>query len=196
MSVPAMARRYLPEIIAKDPTGPYLLAGACMGGLVALELAQLLVQQNRPVGLLALLETSHPVQRWRQPGWKEKFYCPARDTVRDGFRILRWSILRACGLGRRARWLPGYRRFVADMNFLASRFYQPKPYPGTIKMFIASQKTISPEDRRLLLCRFAKDSAVVTFATDHLGLFVKPAVDELARQLQTCLESAEIITRA
>jgi thioesterase domain-containing protein len=193
MSVPAMARRYLPEIIATDPTGPYLLAGSCMGGLVALELAQLLIQQNRQVGLLALIETSHPLQRWRQPGWKEKIYCPARDSVRDALRILRWSVIRASGLGRGARWRLGYRRFVANMNFLANRFYKPKSYPGTILFFISAENKFSGEDRRLLLRRYAKDSVLFTIPTNHVGLFVKPAVDELARQLQTGLESAEQI---
>ena len=194
MSVSAMARRYLPEIIAQDPTGPYLLAGACMGGLVALELAQLLVQQHRPVGLLALLDTSHPVQRWRQPGWKEKFYCPVRDNVRDALRILRWSILRASGRGREPRWLPGYRRFVANMNFLANRFYQPKPYPGTITFFITTKNKFCGEDRRLLMRHYATDAVVITIPTNHIGLYAKPAVDELARQLQTRLASAEAKT--
>jgi thioesterase domain-containing protein/acyl carrier protein len=191
MSVSAMARRYLPEIIAKDPTGPYLLAGACMGGLVALELAQLLVQQNRKVGLLALFDTLHPVQRWQQPGWKEKIYCPARDSLRDALRILRWSILRFSGLGRGARWRLGYRRFVADMNFLANRFYQPKPYRGTVTIFIAAEEGRSEEDQRLLMRRYGKDSSVIAIPTSHAGLFTRPAVDELARQLQTCLVSAE-----
>jgi amino acid adenylation domain-containing protein len=191
MSVPAMARRYLPEILAKDPTGPYLLAGACMGGLVALELSQMLVQQGRQVGLLALLDTPHPLRRWQQPGWKEKLYCPARDTVKDSLRILRWAILRASGLGRRTRWLAEYRRFVANMNFRASRFYRPKPYPGTITLFLAGGKNFATEDRRLLLRPYAQDSTVITIPTGHIGLFVKPAVNDLARQLQTCLESAE-----
>ena len=193
MSVSAMARRYLPEIIAKDPTGPYLLGGMCMGGLVAFELAQLLVQQNRQVGLLALIDTSHPGRRWRMPGWKEKLYRPVGDAVRDASRILRWSILRASGIGRSARWLFGYRRFVANMNIRAGRSYKLKPYPGTITIFLSAETKMPGEDRRLLLRHFAKDSNVVKIPTSHFGLLAKPAVDELAQQLQTCLKSAEKI---
>jgi thioesterase domain-containing protein len=162
-----------------------------MGGLVALEIAQLLVHQNRPVGLLVFLDTSHPIQRWRQPGWKEKLYCPARDTVRDAVRILRWGILRASGLGRGARWRLGYRRFVANMNFLANRFYQPKPYPGNITLFISAENKSVGEDRRLTLRRYAKDSSVITIPTNHVGLYAKPAVDELAQHLQKALELVE-----
>ena len=191
MSVSAMARRYLPEIIAQDPTGPYLLAGACMGGLIALEIAQMLKQQHRQVALLALLDTSHPVERWQQPGWKEKFYCPARDTIRDALRILRWASLRASGVGRGHRWRLGYRRFVADMNFLANRFYQPKPYPGPITLFISAENKLPAPDRRLQMGRYAQAATVITITTNHVGLFARPAVDELARQLQIALEQAE-----
>jgi amino acid adenylation domain-containing protein len=48
-TVPGMARRYLAEILEKDPTGPYLIGGTCMGGIVAFELAHLLIEQGRKV---------------------------------------------------------------------------------------------------------------------------------------------------
>lgn len=195
MRVSAMARRYLPCITERDPTGPYFLAGACMGGLVALELAQLLVQQNRPVGLLALINTPHPILRWQQSGWKERLYCPARDTVRDAFRILRWLIVRGFGLGRRPRSLAQYRRFVANMNFLASRFYIPRPYPGTITIFASLEGQFPPADRRLLMRRYARDSAVVAIPGRRDSLYGALAVDELAQQLQIALELAERNTR-
>jgi thioesterase domain-containing protein len=191
MSVPAMARRYLPEILAADPTGPYLLAGACMGGLVALELAQLLRAQNRPVGLVALLDVLHPMQSGQRQGWREKIYCPLRDNLRDALRIARWSILRISGGSRSARGLAEYRRFVANMNFLASRFYQLKPYAGTLTLLIAAGENHPEPDRRLLLRRYALDSIVHRIPADHTGFYIKPGVDALARQLQACLEAAE-----
>jgi amino acid adenylation domain-containing protein len=191
MSVPAMARRYLPEIIKRDPTGPYLLAGTCMGGMVALELAQLLVQQGRQVGLLALLDSLHPQPSWQHHEWSEKLYGPARDTVRDAFRMLRWSIIRASGLGHRARWLLAYRRFVTHLNSRANRSYKPKPYPGIITLFITAETRFPREDRRLLMRRYAKEARIITIPGNRAGLFIKPAVDKLAQQLQTCLKSAE-----
>ncbi len=191
MSVPTMARRYLPEIIKRDPTGPYLLAGTCMGGMVALELAQLLVQQGRQVGLLALLDSLHPQPSWQHHEWREKLYGPARDTVRDAFRMLRWSIIRASGLGQRARWLLAFRRFVTHMNSRANRSYKPKPYPGIITLFITAETRFPREDRRLLMRCYAKEARIITLPGNRAGLFIKPAVDELAQQLQICLKSAE-----
>jgi amino acid adenylation domain-containing protein len=191
MSVPAMARRYLPEIIAKDPTGPYLLGGTCMGGLVAFEVAQMLVRQGRKVGLLALLDVRYPLPAGQHHDPLERFYGPLRDPVRDGFRILRWSIARAAGLGRTARWLPAYRRFVAHMNSRANRSYKPAFYPGALTLFITADTKFPREDLRLLMRRCAKESRVITLPGVRSGLFVRPAVDELARQLHVCLELAE-----
>jgi hypothetical protein len=191
MSVPAMARRYLPEVVAKDATGPYLLGGTCMGGLVAFELAQLLVGQGKQVDLLALLDVPLPLPAWKHPDWVERFYGPLRDPVRDAFRILRWSIARAAGSGRRARWLPAYRRFVAHMNSRANRSYRPAFYPGSLTLFITADTKYPCEDLRLRMCRCAQTSHIITIPGLRSGLFLKPAVDELARQFQICLQLAD-----
>jgi thioesterase domain-containing protein len=191
MSVPAMARRYLPEIISKDPTGPYLLGGTCMGGMVAFELAQMLVRQGREVALLAMLDVRHPLKSWQHHQLKERIYASLRDPVRDGFRILRWSIARSAGLTRNARRLPAYRRFVAHMNSLANRSYTPKFYPGAATLFVSVETKFPREDLRLLMRRHLQESKIITIPGNRSGLFIQPAVDELARQLEICLDLAE-----
>ena len=52
-----MAAKYAQEIKTIQPKGPYFLAGYCMGGTVALEMAQQLHAQNQEVALLVLMET-------------------------------------------------------------------------------------------------------------------------------------------
>jgi len=52
-----MAARYIKEIQVIQPEGPYFLAGYCMGGTIAFEMAQQLSQQGQRVDLLALLDT-------------------------------------------------------------------------------------------------------------------------------------------
>ena len=138
-----------------------------------------------------MLDVLHPMQRAQRQGWREKFYCPLRDNLRDAFRIARWAVLRATGAGRTARGLAEYRRFVANMHFLASRYYQLKPYDGTITLLIAARDEYPEPDRQLLMRRYARDSVVLRIPADHTGFYTKPGVDELARQLQACLESAE-----
>jgi len=186
--IPPMARLYLSEIIAKDPTGPYLLAGTCMGGRVAFEIAQMLIQQGRAVGLLALIDSKYPTPSWQSHKLGERLFGSMRNTVRDAFRMLRWSLIRGIGQGRSARWLPDYRRFVFNMNGRANRFYKPGFYPGTLVLFVPA---ISPNETNLRMRHHAKDPRVITIPGNHSGLFVRPAVEELARQLQTALELAE-----
>jgi len=53
-----MAARYLEDIRAVQPRGPYHLSGYCLGAVVAFEMARQLRSQGEPVGLLALLSIS------------------------------------------------------------------------------------------------------------------------------------------
>jgi thioesterase domain-containing protein/acyl carrier protein len=60
-SVEAMARRYVGEILEARPTGPYLLGGWSMGGIIAYEMArQLTDEHRREVKLVALLDSWIP----------------------------------------------------------------------------------------------------------------------------------------
>jgi hypothetical protein len=185
MNIPAMARRYVNEIVGADPTGPYLLAATCMGGLVAFEIAQQLVKAGRPVGLLAMIDTPAPPFSGRRPNWHEF----ALDPVRDWFRILYWSAVRSLGLGRTAPWLPSYRHFVSGMNNRARRAYRPSAYSGNITLMLTEDARRFKTDRRRMMSRFARETRTIMIPGDRIGLFAPPAVDEVARQLQACMES-------
>lgn len=189
--IESMAERYLREVLAQDPTGPYLLAGTCMGGMVAFEMAQQLVRAGRPVALLALLDVPHPFPAWWHPDWREKWFGSLRDPVRDGARMLRWAVVRGLGRGRTQRGLTEYRHFVANMNSLANRRYRPRPYPGTLTLFTTAETRYDGGDRRLMMRRHARATRLITLPGVRRGLFARPVVDELAAKLQACLEEAE-----
>jgi amino acid adenylation domain-containing protein len=63
-SVVDIAREYVTELRSFYPSGPYLLAGECVGGVVAFEVARQLLKQGGEVALLALLDTIRPTP-WR-----------------------------------------------------------------------------------------------------------------------------------
>jgi thioesterase domain-containing protein len=69
-SVEEMAARYVEEICAFQPEGPYFLGGVSFGGSVAFEMAQQLQAQGRQVGLLAILDHIAP---GRTPSWTPSF---------------------------------------------------------------------------------------------------------------------------
>ena len=58
-----MAAAYLPEIRTVQAKGPYRLGGYCMGGVIALEIAQQLRARGENVELIAMLDSFHPRYR-------------------------------------------------------------------------------------------------------------------------------------
>jgi amino acid adenylation domain-containing protein len=184
--IPDMVRYYLPEVLAKDPTGPYLLAGSCMGAMVAFEMAQQLVRLGRTVGWLALIDSSAPPFSGRRSHFNEQFVDPVRDAV----RILRWAIIRRMGRGRSPRSIRAYRHFVSGMNGRAWHAYRPQMYPGKVTL-IQTAEPFAREDRRPLMAQYARESQTIVIPGNRSGLFAPPAVDELARQLQSSLDHIE-----
>lgn len=55
-----MAEQYLAAIRRVQPNGPYHLAGFSFGGIIAFEMARLLLNEGETLGLLALLDTGYP----------------------------------------------------------------------------------------------------------------------------------------
>ena len=56
-SIEEMAAMYVRELQSIHPGGPYLLLGYCMGGTIALEMAQQLTQKGAEVAFLGMMET-------------------------------------------------------------------------------------------------------------------------------------------
>jgi hypothetical protein len=150
-------------------------------------MAQQLVREGKRVALLALMDVPYPLKSWQHHSLAERWYGPIRDPVRDAFRMLRWSLIRAAGRGRAVRRLPSYRRFVAHMNGRANRTYTPVRYPGALTLFVTADTKFPREDLRLMMQSYANESRVIAIPGIRSGLFFRPAVDELARQLQSCL---------
>ena len=154
---------------------------------MAFELAQRLVQMGRPVNLVALMDSPTPPYSGRRSRWHEAVL----DPLRDALRIVRWGVVRASGWKMTASRLPAYRRFVAGMTGRAHRRYRPVFYPGTITLMLTAGTKYPTGDRRRLMACYARETRTVTIPGSRPGLFVRPAVDELARQLQVCLDLAE-----
>lgn len=63
-SLPALARHYAAQICELAPDGPLHLAGWAAGGILAQEVAVILMAQGRRPGMVALLD-SYPAELWR-----------------------------------------------------------------------------------------------------------------------------------
>jgi amino acid adenylation domain-containing protein len=67
-TIERMAETYVSELRMVQPHGPYYLGGYCLGGTIALEMAQQLVRLGERVALVALIET-YNIQIGPRTGW-------------------------------------------------------------------------------------------------------------------------------
>ncbi|MEO6637013.1 MAG: amino acid adenylation domain-containing protein, partial [Ginsengibacter sp.] len=56
-TVEGIAERFIEEIMLQNPFGPYALAGHCMGGIIAFEIAKQLKDKGKQVTTLAMFDT-------------------------------------------------------------------------------------------------------------------------------------------
>ncbi|MBM3746625.1 MAG: AMP-binding protein [Acidobacteria bacterium] len=64
--IPELARICVSHLRRRQPHGPYRLAGACFGGVVAFEMARLLEEQGQAVEFLALIDALNPAWKRQQ----------------------------------------------------------------------------------------------------------------------------------
>ena len=208
-----IAAYHIRTIRELQPQGPYYLGGWSAGGLVAYEIAQQLRSQGQQVSVLALfdalntasLRKSSRLEAFRAStdfwSWKLKYHMEnlRRLGLRGGPAYL-FDEIRTMKLNlQRKLWLTGdkiQRRFgrqlavapreATKIVFVASRNYQPKPYPGNAVLFrCAAQplgRYIDPELGWHGLLQGGLD--ICEMPGDHDDMFLEPDVELLAKELE------------
>lgn len=83
-SIAEMAASFIKEIKKKQPTGPYIIGGYCLGGLTAYEMAQQLNDMGDEVKLMFLISTSTPthlLKKRKNLSSSKKIYYKFLDRV-------------------------------------------------------------------------------------------------------------------
>jgi len=91
-SIAEIAARYLKEIKAACPSGPYVLSGYSVGGLVAFELAQQMQAAGMKVSRVVIFDLWAPGYPKPLPAW-QRLYEHARTFLRLDWRG-KWKYLR------------------------------------------------------------------------------------------------------
>lgn len=209
-NIKEMAERYLVEILAEQPCGPYHLGGYCMGGNIAYELAQLLIGKGEEVRLLALLDTFNltkstftgsPMARFRI--WLQKlgfhFDTLLRLSAHDRrvyfaekYRMAR-ELVSSKQVARSARGGAAASGDAIDGNEFATvhfanhsalRAHKPQPYAGEVTIFRPDKNYYSFQDPNLGWGDLVKghlESLVV--ARNPHTMLIDPFVEVLAHQL-------------
>jgi amino acid adenylation domain-containing protein/non-ribosomal peptide synthase protein (TIGR01720 family) len=166
-SVEGIAARYLAEVLALRPHGPYLLGGASYGGLIAFEMARQLLDRGEEVALLALIDTVAPRAWSAEEGTPEeppqlddaeqsfgmaralaRMYGKELDLSLDELRgrpvaeVLERTLesVRAAGLAGPEldlAWALGYRESF-NARIAGAVRYRARPYPDRLVLFRSS----------------------------------------------------------
>ena len=143
-SVEEMAAEYLRRIRGVQPEGPYTIGGACIAGVVALEMAQQLRRDQQEVRRLVLLDSSIP--RWSRY-MRNELVRLWSDLVRPDLEQARASgVVKIASEWRRRMRNPSpdeqiaYRRLRIMRTYLARlTAYKPQPYAGDVALLRAAE---------------------------------------------------------
>jgi amino acid adenylation domain-containing protein len=205
-----IAAVFLRAIRAVQSEGPYYLLGACIGGVVAWEIAQQLLLEGQEVGFLAMLGLS-PQPDPKARGGLGPRALAIRELMMDRLRLygetfrglrgrqrleyLRQRVAALSQIVRPGNWMRGnraelYREVVTQANLLAFRRYAARPYAGPIVLFRA-RRSDSADDYAQWRNLAEGGVEVHTVSGDNSGLMlVEPHVQVVAKELKGCLERA------
>lgn len=191
-----MAARYLADMRAVQPNGPYLIGGRCLGAYVAFEMALQLVEIGENVALLALLDPTAPPGMRRDLRYyvrRAAFFRRRKQLVRAALRRVRWTLHQVQRLrvlhylgSRHTRRIQ--RTYKAHMR--AQRTYAPGAYPGGISFF-AAREEYAPDDSRPLWRNLTSGTFELHLVPGtHRTMRQDPHLQTLARELESAIREA------
>lgn len=197
-----IAARYLSEIRAVQPHGPYLLGGLSFGGLVAMEMAQQLKRQGEKTALVALLDTkivyetdddrtdpNRHLNRMKDMTLGQKVGYVVGGVWRRFYRTYReWRVQMSLRAFHR---LPkNLRKFhFFPMFAQAAREYEPQPYQGDV--LLISEKGAQYEQEAEWLPLIDGNVESHEIPVGHFDLVKEPHVGTLGSYLVAALDRAE-----
>jgi aspartate racemase len=212
-TVEEMIRYYIERLREAQPKGPYLLAGWCYGGIIAVEMANQLIAAGEEVAFLGLIETPAPPPSERKAayyfhrfkcfvgmrprrllsylGEKVKYYRGLAEVEEKRFK--RDEVPSGTDNGAaqaRNRWLDQLEH-VYNTNMKALHAYRVKPYPG--KMVLFNARTQHPsllEDPDYGWKPLVPNLHKYVVNGDHDTILMEPNVQELARLMAAELRIA------
>jgi enterobactin synthetase component F len=205
-SVEAMAECYARAIIEEQPHGPYLLAGMCFGGLVAMEVARRLSEREERIGLLALLDT-YPHPRCWPLRFRTNYFIIQRI-------VESWAALRTLGrqeavsyiktriralVGRFATLANGTHSFIRapdslppvikavfDGGIAALANYRPRYYPGKVSYLMCGYHAYLPNGPGSVWARLVGQlevmSAPVAMQPDYVADWLFDRIEDVVGQ--------------
>ncbi|MDC0720329.1 non-ribosomal peptide synthetase/type I polyketide synthase [Nannocystis bainbridge] len=173
--VPAMAERYVAEILREQPEGPFIVGGHSAGGITAYEVARQLESRGHTVRLLILDAPSMPA-----------VYEDVILTIEDFLRS--HEAFASCES-------PSYQSFVAALETdaalrqivlatcLAEQRYKPQPIAAEVVYFAANEQRDTRDTHAGMYWLDLVEGPFSLYRTpgDHFTMMDEPWVETLAR---------------
>lgn len=208
--IEGLAARFVAELEQRQPTGPFMLGGNSLGGLVAFEMARQLEARGRCVELLALFDTPNPgslSDRFRfigtllGEGARPGTPPPASQPTKG--RLVLNTPPAAIGFGRFLGWLAAsclrsrprpvafnhaaYQGYAQGLAYLR---YSPRAAPSRLVLFrAATTRAGYPATALLGWDRLTRNVEVHEMPGDHLTMLRDPHVSIVAGRLRALLAS-------
>jgi non-ribosomal peptide synthetase component F/thioesterase domain-containing protein len=202
----SIAEHFVRLIRERQPHGPYMFAGWCSHGLLALEIAQQLRSQGEKTALIVMIETPNPVAKMAYPKWKRRIAASqlkislarfelaylravkrpeameyARSRIRGKLRSIAYSI------GGASHKSPPREMSPIDILYQAADAYRPGPYPWPVLLMRGARKSFGfGQDPRLGWANLLEGLTVVQVPGDHFSIMGSRAEvlsEEIRRQM-------------
>jgi thioesterase domain-containing protein len=216
-----MAAAYVAELSSFQPEGPYFLGGFCLGGLLALEVAEQLTAAGQRVALVIMVQSIHPeamgfkpntpaLRRWwYQMRKRADLELENLSNGRKGYlaeRIMHlWDVVRV-------RTSIAYKNLTGKNLYMSPELsklfffealgvehkkamdeYRPAPYGGDVLVFRASKQLAGLiADENLGWNDTVQGNLEICEVPGHQqNLLLEPNVSHLAKELSTRLKAAQ-----
>jgi 3-oxoacyl-(acyl-carrier-protein) synthase/thioesterase domain-containing protein/acyl carrier protein len=195
-NIEKIASSYIEELRKVQAIGPYNLLGMSFGGIIAYEMAKQLVENNDSVALLFMVDVD-------EPNFSNLALLNENDLLIHLIELLEGTtpldkkvnaekIIQSLGLGKLSHKDQEFIFKVVKTHLSALAKYQPKPYPGKIYFFQASQRFF--RRKNVSLGESWKELVngkieIQEIPGNHLSILLKPQVEKLAHYIDTRLQS-------
>jgi thioesterase domain-containing protein/acyl carrier protein len=210
-----MAALYVKEIKKAQPRGPYFIAGYCMGGTVAYEVAQQLQQQGQPIAMLAMFDTMNwnkiPLNVWRKGLYdvqrlffhgasffgldsegKKRFFREKVEILKNRIPVWRGKLQARFGkaAGRPASDAVLLAQ-IWEINDRASWNYVAKPFAGVVTDIRPSKQYWIFDKLAFKWGQLAQGGEnVIVLPVNPASMLVEPFVEKLAAALRQSMDAA------
>lgn len=200
MSIEDMALHYTNLVLSVQAEGPYFLGGSSFGGIVAYEMARQLVQSNKQIGLLSLIDSPGPGYMPAPLDGTAEIIHYLMDM--SGNKQVSLKKLKSMPEDEQISWLLRHTElptgfniklfldiFKANMNAMYQ--YRPQPYEGKGVFFAAQESNpYIPENLEQAwkpLCQGGLD--VIQVAGNHMTMNQTPYVNKMGSFTQLCIDT-------